>query len=190
MSYKFGNEPWIQIGTQKWQRRNLNVTTYRNGDIIPYVVDQTEWTNLTTGAWCWYNNDPELGKIYGKLYNWYAVSDPRGLAPIGWHVPSLDEFGTLISYLGDVFVAGSKLKSTTGWSSGGNGTNSSGFNGLPSGKRRDNFEFLNEQTYYWSTDEKNSGETAFAMYLFYTPNIASTDTNNEFWGQCVRCIKD
>jgi len=72
---------YVVIGTQKWTNRNLNVSTYRNGVTIPQVTDPTTWAGLTTGAWCYYNNDPTTEATYGKLYNWYAVNDSRGLAP-------------------------------------------------------------------------------------------------------------
>ena len=75
--------PTTVIGTQQWMKENLEVVTYRNGDIIPQVTDATAWAALTTGAWCWYDNDPANGATYGKLYNWYAVNDSRGLAPKG-----------------------------------------------------------------------------------------------------------
>ena len=87
--------PTIVIGTQQWMRENLDVVTYRNGDIIPQVTDATAWAALTTGAWCYYNNDSANGAIYGKLYNWYAVNDTRGLAPTGWHVPTDAEWTIL-----------------------------------------------------------------------------------------------
>ncbi len=85
----------VKIGNQIWMAKNLDVSTYRNGDIIPEVKDSVEWKNLTIGAWCYYNNDIKNGKIYGKLYNWYAVNDPRGLAPKGFHIPSILEMLTL-----------------------------------------------------------------------------------------------
>ena len=72
-----GNIETVVIGTQEWTVKNLDVSRYRNGDIIPEVKDHKKWVELKTGAWCYYNNDPENGKIYGKLYNWYAVNDPR-----------------------------------------------------------------------------------------------------------------
>jgi hypothetical protein len=82
----------VTIGTQIWMNKNLDVSTYRNGNPIPQVQDSATWVNLTTGAWCYYQyNDPVYGYTYGKLYNWYAVNDPRGLAPIGWHLPSRTE---------------------------------------------------------------------------------------------------
>jgi uncharacterized protein (TIGR02145 family) len=89
----------VLIGNQEWTTKNLNVSKYRNGDIIPEVKDPKKWANLKTGAWCYYDNDPKNGEIYGKLYNWYAVNDPRGLAPEGYHVPSQNEWQELRSFL-------------------------------------------------------------------------------------------
>lgn len=89
----------ILIGSQGWTTKNLNVSKYRNGDIIPEVKDPEIWAKLTTGAWCYYDNDPENGKIYGKLYNWYAVNDPRGLAPEGYHIPSGHEWKVLYDFV-------------------------------------------------------------------------------------------
>ena len=90
----------VTIGTQVWTSKNLDVATYRNGDVIPQVQDQDAWANLTTGAWCYYNNDPAYGDTYGKLYNWYAVTDPRGLAPQGWHIPNDVDWVILATALG------------------------------------------------------------------------------------------
>jgi uncharacterized protein (TIGR02145 family) len=90
----------VTVGSQIWTGCNLDVTTYRNGDVIPQVSNPTQWANLTTGAWCYYNNDPANGAIYGKLYNVYAIMDPRGLAPAGYHIPSDAEWTTLTATLG------------------------------------------------------------------------------------------
>ena len=96
-----GNSYGIKlIGNQTWTTKNLNVSKYRTGDLIPQVQDPTLWDNLTTGAWCYYENNSANGTIYGKLYNWYAVTDSRGLAPTGYHIPNNSEFMTLINYLG------------------------------------------------------------------------------------------
>ena len=76
----------VTIGKQTWMKKNLDVSRYRNGDVIPEVADLSTWVNLTTGAWCYYENKSDNGTTYGKLYNWYAVNDPRGLAPAGWHI--------------------------------------------------------------------------------------------------------
>ncbi|MBL0014028.1 MAG: fibrobacter succinogenes major paralogous domain-containing protein [Flavobacterium sp.] len=102
----------VQIGTQIWMTKNLNVSRYRNGDPIPQVANSAQWANLNTGAWCYYANSTANGPIYGKLYNWYAVNDSRGLAPEGWHIPSDAEWTTLVSFLGFPDVAGGKMKTT------------------------------------------------------------------------------
>ena len=129
----------IKIGAQTWTTKKLDVETYRNGDAIPQVEDQEEWANLTTGAWCYYENESDNCTTYGNLYNWYAVNDPRGLAPKGFHIPSDAEWTILTENLG--YKAGTKMKSTSGWDDDGNGTNSSGFAGLPGGQRGHNGYF-------------------------------------------------
>ena len=105
----------VAIGSQVWMSTNLNVSTYRNGDVIPQVQDKDTWDKLTTGAWCYYENNAANGTKYGKLYNWYAVNDARGLAPAGWHIPTDQEWTVLENSLGD--DAGKKMKSTSGWGS-------------------------------------------------------------------------
>ncbi|MBM3399551.1 MAG: hypothetical protein FJY15_03185, partial [Bacteroidetes bacterium] len=149
----------VKIGTQTWMAKNLDVSTFRNGDAIPEAKTAEEWkayTAATEAAWCYYDNNPENGKIYGKLYNWYAVNDPRGLAPKGWHIPTDKEWTSLTNYyLGGINIAGAKMKSKTGWDNNGNGTNSSGFNGLPGGNRNFNGTFINvgKDGYWWSSTE-------------------------------------
>ena len=150
----------VTIGTQVWNTKNLDVTYYRNGDVIPQVTDSTEWANLTTGAWCYYNNDPAYGAIYGKLYNWYAVHDSRGMSPLGWHIPSDAEFTTLSTYLGGDTIAGGKLKETgtTHWSIPNTGaTNETGFSFLPGGYRSKtgSFASIRDGGVMWSTTEEN-----------------------------------
>jgi hypothetical protein len=193
MSYKFGNEPWIQIGTQKWQRRNLDATTYRNGDVIPYVADNTVWNSLTTGAWCYYNNDPANGKIYGKLYNWYAVNDSRGLAPEGWHIPTYYEYNNIfLSYLGGSSTGG-KLKEigTTHWQSPNTGaTNSSKFTALPGGQRSFFiFLYIQQQGFWWTSTEYDSSN-AQGFNVAYNTSILSGYTTTKNTGFSVRLIKD
>lgn len=100
----------VVIGKQTWLVEDLRVTHYRNGEAIPNVADSTQWTLLTSGAYCNYNNDSVLSKVYGKLYNWYAVNDRRGLAPKGWHIPTDEEWSTLVNYLGGESIAGAKLR--------------------------------------------------------------------------------
>jgi uncharacterized protein (TIGR02145 family) len=117
----------------------LNVTKYRNGDLIPQVTDATQWTALTTGAWCYYNNDPAMAAIYGKLYNWDALIDGRGIAPKGYHIPTDTDWAILTTCLGGDSIAGSTMKETgnTHWANGNtDATNSRGFTGLPGGTQQ------------------------------------------------------
>ncbi|MBK9042941.1 MAG: fibrobacter succinogenes major paralogous domain-containing protein [Saprospiraceae bacterium] len=186
--------PTIQIGTQKWMSKNLDVAFYRNGDPIPQVTSPTAWAVLSTGAWCYYNNDPIQGNKYGKLYNWYAVNDPRGLAPQGWHIPSDAEWTTLEITLGGVSVAGGKMKEagTLNWASPNTGAdNSSGWAGLPGGFRDSGgaFDFVTDYGYWWSASESN-WPLAWFRYLFY--NLGSLDRYDAYKGSgfSIRCLRD
>jgi uncharacterized protein (TIGR02145 family) len=183
----------VTIGSQVWTDKNLDVTTYRNGDAIPQVQDPSAWASLTTGAWCYYDNDPANGAIYGKLYNWYAVNDSRGLAPIGWHVPTDAEWTTLGNSLGGVSVAGGKMKSTgtTYWISPNTGaTNSSGFSALPGGwiGASGNFKYINTDSYLWSSSINGSDAT----YVLLKNSQASLLITSGYMprGFSVRLIKD
>ena len=175
-----------------WMLNNLSVTTYRNGDSIPQVTDITAWSNLTTGAWCYYNNDTANGTKYGKLYNWYAVNDPRGLAPTGWHIPTKDEWTNWVNFLGGDAIAGGKLKTTTLWLTPNTGaTNESGFNGKPGGYRTEAGIFgpLISNAFWWTLKEHDA-TTAVERSLSY--DIANCymyyyDKRN---GMSVRCIKN
>ena len=199
----------ITICDQDWMVKNLDVDHYRNGDPIPQVTDHAVWSGLTTGAWCYYKNDPANGVIYGKLYNWFAVNDPRGLAPKGWHVPTDAEWTTLEDCLGGWQVAGGKIKSSgtiearTGlWLSPNTGaTNSSGFTGLPGGVRVGDgaidFSSINRGSYWYSSTEFSS-DRAWNRQTFFdgsylqscheqnTPQACST----KWIGMSVRCIRD
>jgi len=188
--------PTIQIGIQKWMTQNLNTSFYRNGDTIPYVTDATAWAGLTTGAWCYYNNDPANGEIYGKLYNWYAVKDSThgGLAPTGWHVPIDAEWTTLTTTLGGTSVAGGKMKmaGTTKWISPNAGaTNSSGFAGLPGGYRGSNgsFYYIGANGYWWSSTEYDTSGAWFRT-LYYDGSDVDRGLNGEALGFSVRCLRD
>jgi uncharacterized protein (TIGR02145 family) len=109
----------VTIDTQTWTTKNLDVSNFRNGDTIPHVQDKNAWAKLTSGAWCYYENNnanyDSIGSIYGKLYNWYAVNDPRGLAPNGYHIPTHAEWNILRDNLGGEEIAGAKMKSNQGW---------------------------------------------------------------------------
>ncbi len=191
------NSPSVTIGTQVWTSKNLDVSTYRNGDPIPQVTNQTQWANLTTGAWCWYNNDSVIGQVYGKLYNWYAVNDPRGLAPSGWHIPTDAEWTTLTDFLGGESVAGGKMK-TTGtqyWDLESSGTtNSSGFSGLPGGlrdhrDRRSAFGGIGDSGNWWSSSSFDI-TTAWQRSMLCNLNIVSRNNNEKTGGSSVRLVKD
>jgi uncharacterized protein (TIGR02145 family) len=185
----------VQIGTQCWTQSNLTVSKYRNGDNIPNITDNTQWSQTNTsntGAWCNYNNDANNGTTYGKLYNWYAVTDSRVLCPTGWHVPTDAEWSNLENHLGGSTVAGGAMKSTTGWTAPNTGaTNSSGFTGLPGGYRGDggDFFYLGTSSDWWSSSVSSYG-TPFYMLLYY--NAAGI-----FWystapkvGFSIRCVRD
>lgn len=183
----------VQIGNQTWMKKNLNVTKYRNGDLIPQVTDPTQWKNLTTGAWCYYNNDSANGDVYGKLYNWYAVNDTRGLAPVGYHIPSNTDWTNLIDFLGGQYTtAGSLLKEegTTHWTSPNTGaTNSSGFTGLPGGSRfyyNGTFQSIQEWCYFWSSSSTNSRQLTYSTTIFQGATSSFPKAN----GFSVRCLKD
>ena len=181
----------IKIGAQTWTGKNLDLESYRNGDAIPQVQDKKAWSNLKTGAWCYYENYTANGTTYGKLYNWYAVIDPRGLAPEGYHIPTDVEWTTLTVYLGGYSIAGTKMKSTSGWENNGNGNNTSGFAGLPSGYRGNNGNFYIIGAYgtWWSFSELNSNDAWFRN-LNNKNGIVSIGTNSKRHGFSVRCIKD
>jgi len=202
--------PNVTIGTQIWSSTNLDVTTYRDGTPIPQVTDPTQWASLTTGAWCYYENNTANVTTYGKLYNWYAVagihdtdsSTPNKiLAPTGWHIPSDSEWTTLTTFLGGESVAGGKMKST-GTIQAGTGlwndpntaaTNASGFSGLPGGSRNYGsdgvFNFIGLIGYWWSSSE--SGTTgAWNRDLNFSNGSAYRSINPKNNGYSVRCLRD
>lgn len=187
--------PSVSIGSQKWMEKNLDVTTYRNGDTIAYVTDPTVWASLTTGAWCYYNNDPSNNAPYGKLYNWYAVNDSRGLAPAGWHIPSDAEWESLENLLGGASVAGGELKvtGTTTWSTPNTGaTNSRGWAALPGGYRNFNGSFngVGLAAVWWSATEADP-YTAWSSSVFYGTGLLDRyDGLEKQSGYSVRCIRD
>jgi len=188
----------VRIGTQRWMTKNLDVNHYRNGDHIPQVRRKADWDTLTTGAWCWFNNDSVTGAVYGKLYNWYAVNDPRGLAPTGWHVPSDAEWDTLSTHLGT--NAGGKLKDTgtleagTGlWYKPNKGaTNKTGFTALPGGFRGSNGTFFNIWSYgaWWSSSEFSTNNAWYVSLSYYSGDISKFVTDELREGQSVRCLRD
>ena len=182
----------VKIGKQIWMTENLNVDRFRNGDLIPEARTNEEWVKagkVGKPAWCYYNNDPENGKKYGKLYNWYAVNDPRGLAPKDYHIPSDAEWALLTGYLGGENVAGGKMKTTSGWSESGNGNNSSGFSGLPGGLRHLDgmFDYICEYGIWWSSTEFF---TLTALSHGFNFAAYSADQAKRKVAISVRCLRD
>jgi uncharacterized protein (TIGR02145 family) len=184
----------IVVGDQVWMAENLYVSTFRNGDPIPEAKSEAEWKKYgeaSQPAWCYYGNDKAKGKIYGKLYNWYAVNDPRGIAPAGWHLPVEAEWETLIDNFGGGKKAGENMKSITGWENSGNGTNKSGFQGFPGGHCLfdGRFEDIGKGCYWWSatTTDFNS---AFACIIGSINNMVNIFPEEVPRGLSVRCLRD
>jgi uncharacterized protein (TIGR02145 family) len=189
----------VKIGKQEWMAENLNVDKFRNGDLIPEVKSQKEWEKAGKSgkpAWCNYDNNNINGEKHGKLYNWYAVNDPRGLAPEGWNIPSDEEWDQLAAYLGGEEDAGKKMKSKTGWDGTedwpeGNGTDEYGFSGLPGGLRTHIGEFIKfgKYTSWWTSTESDT-EGAWDRSLYYA--FVNLDRGDNYGGEGlnVRCLKD
>jgi uncharacterized protein (TIGR02145 family) len=177
---------------QEWMAENLRTTSYANGDPIPNVPEETQWSNLSTGAWVHYNNDSQYENPYGKLYNWYAVNDSRNVCPNGWHVPTVTEWDALVANLGGVEVAGGKMKSTQYWQSPNtDATNESGFSGLPGGSRYLG-EFIDIGYYgdWWSSTELNNNDVVWYRNLLYLHGASFNYTSVKRNGLCVRCLRD
>ena len=184
----FGFAQTVTIGNQTWTTKNLDVATFRNGDAIPQAKTNEEWKAAGENkqpAWCYYDNDVKNGPKYGKLYNWYAVKDARGLAPAGYHIPTDDEWIVLENSLGDDI--GKKMKSSTGW----NGDNSSGFSGLPGGFRsfNGNFNDVGFFGYWWSASEYFESAAWNRELWYHSPNL-NRDSYYKEVGFSVRCVRD
>jgi uncharacterized protein (TIGR02145 family) len=193
----------IVINGQEWMQKNLAVSKYRNGDPIPTGLDNTTWQNTTSGAYAIYNNDQVNNTAYGKLYNWYAVNDSRGLCPAGWHVPSDEEWTIMINYLDptqnpSVFgtqssVAGGKMKSTTGWNSPNTGaTNESAFTGLPGGDRPNfgTYGGIGSSGAWWSSTLTANGNAWYRTLTFGDSYVNRYDGFYKQYGMSVRCLRD
>ena len=186
----------VVIGKQVWITKNLNVFKYRNGDIIPEVKDPKEWAKLTIGAWCYYDNDSKNGAIYGKLYNWYAVADPRGIAPEGFHIPSDDEWKTLNDYIDSEKIKGVKKKVLREKHQYVDGDKiESRFKGLPGGVRLiENigcfFTSIDFDGAWWSSTENVTKSDLYNTLNYYFWGVANDYSFNKQFGFSVRCIKD
>ena len=202
----------ITIGAQVWTVQNLKTTHYRNGTAIPNVTDNAAWAALSTGAYCNYNNDVANVATYGRLYNWYAATDANNIAPAGWHLPSYNEWQTLINYLGGLDIAGGKAKETglIHWLAPNEGAdNSSGFTSLPAGSRyyiypangnpeRSSFLHLGYSADWWtSTTSINNPQNApfitnewYNTYMYRSGFVGGIGYYDKRTGYSVRLVKD
>jgi uncharacterized protein (TIGR02145 family) len=194
----------VLIGSQIWMTENLRTGTFNNNTSIPNVIDNAAWTTLTTPAFCWFNNNDSYKPTYGALYNWYTVN-AGNLCPSGWHVPSDDEYMTLEAYLGMTSDQlnlwgwrgtnqGDQMKTTTGWGNNGNGTNTSGFSGLPGGYRMavdGVFYNFGTVTYWWtSTVDASDPGVGWYRYIESTHTSVYRATVSIKGGKYVRCVKN
>ena len=190
----------VYIGEQEWMVYNLNVRRFRNGDPIPVLTSREEWKDASDKkmpACCFFENMKWTGRKFGKLYNWFAVNDPRGLAPEGWHIPSDGEWEKLVGYLGGSGVAGTSLKSRSEWEDP-SGTNESHFNALPGCFRHPDGTFRGIEDdhnwwkcygYWWSTTEKDD-KMAWCRNLFYSDGFVYREAFLKGFGFSIRCMKD
>jgi uncharacterized protein (TIGR02145 family) len=184
----------VQIGNQCWMSSNLRVTHYRNGDPIPNIIDNNTWKNLNSGAYCDYPTYSYNPDFYGHLYNWYAVTDSRNIAPEGWHIPNKEEWQTLIDFLGGDSTAGGalKVKGTVYWSDPNTGaTNSSGFCVYPGGCRNPGGTYMYRYSYayFWSRSGYDNTMGWYRRLNFDNIEVLS-DSYLKQYGFSVRCVKD
>jgi uncharacterized protein (TIGR02145 family) len=187
----------VTIGTQIWMAENLRVTKYRDGTPIPMISDDKVWGKDTTGAYCFYNNDASNAKIYGVLYNGYAILNPKKITPSGWHIPSDDEWEKLINYLGGEKIAGGKLKekNSTHWHNNVDATNQSGFTALPGGCRHtnilgdSNYDWLGLRGFFASSTEWGDKVPWFRELQASNPYVNRNHYTSRS-GLSVRCVKD
>ena len=182
----------VVIGAKTWMKRNLDTDKFRNGDPIPEATSAEAWQQAGAEgkpAWCYYDNDPANGKLYGKLYNWFAVNDPRGLAPEGWHVATEEEWMALESRF--KATSGLALKSRTGWEGKVPSNNKSGFTALPGGDRVIDGSFHGKgKVGSWWTSTRNTSFESWDFYLNYRNGYLDKDFNSNENGFAVRCVKD
>lgn len=181
---------------QEWMTRDLDVVTYRNGDAIPEVQDAAQWASLTFGAWCWYDNDPNTGC---RLYNWYAVNDPRGLAPKGWHVPSEREWSALEACLGDSVGYRLRKAGKAHWPGPATGAdNSSGFGAMPCGIRSVGgaFSDAGRMAVHWLATSGSESDAWCGRLVHHVNNkgvpqmVTGIGYMHKGDGYTVRCLRD
>ena len=192
--FEFDNHNYglVTIGEKCWFKENLRTTVYADGSAIPEVQNNAEWAALSTGAHCSYNNSATSLETYGRLYNWYAVDDSRGLCPSGWHVPSDAEWTVLTDYLGGASVAAPALKSSPSDTPSWNGTNASGFSALPGGLRGNssgNFDVEGYNGYWWSASPTGSSSARYRI-LSSDYDFVNRNFGYRRLGFSVRCLRD
>ncbi len=182
----------VTIGKQKWNQKNLNVTTFRNGSVIPQVQDADDW--IVAGlfrepAWCYYQTPNGIDSSCGMLYNWYAVNDARGLAPKGWHIATKEEWATLNKSIKGKDAA-AKMKSSTGWKTA--GTNASGFSAKAGGNRNygnGRFFDLGSSAFWWTATDLGLGKAASVSLLDAGEELSLELNENKSAGLSVRCVQ-
>jgi uncharacterized protein (TIGR02145 family) len=182
----------ITIGKQVWMTANLNLDKFSNGESIPEAKSADEWNEACRNkqpVFCYYNFNPDNGDKFGKLYNWYAANDPRGLAPKGWKIPAISDWNRLLDYLGGKGVAGIKLKSEELWD-GLQGTNESGFNGLPGGIYGSGFEDVNNIGVWWCSDLDPNSDLMGCFLKLEKNRTVDVWTDFKSDGCSVRCVKN
>jgi uncharacterized protein (TIGR02145 family) len=176
-----------------WMAENLSTSKFRNGDNIPQARNAEEWRRAgekKQPAWCYYNFNPTYDREYGKLYNWFAVNDTRGIAPKGWHIPTISEWEDLIAIFKGRRFAGLYLK-TSGWDGRDDGTNISGFSALPGGycmHTGRSFE-MKADGYWWSYSEKDEFNAWFITMNWNDMGV-DVQPGGKKIGFSVRCVKD
>jgi uncharacterized protein (TIGR02145 family) len=185
----------VKIGPNTWAGSNLDVSRFRNGDIIPEVTTDSAWALAGKNgapAWCYYENDTVNGKKYGKLYNWFAVTDPRGIAPAGWRIPTTEDWRTVSATLGGIDITGAKLKSTAGWKIKELATNKSGFSGLPAGTRSESGKFkdINNKSHWWSTSPDSYSKLVYSLMVADSSPELLYIKIDKACGVSVRCVKE
>ena len=193
-----GKYPTAAPGTQSWMNENSLVAHSSSGDAIPLVTDDAAWSALASGAYCYYNNDGNNADIYGCLYNWYALTDSREIAPLDWRVPTDADWQTLINFVGGRTVAGGALKEvgTAHWASPNTGaTDAVGFAALPGGYRliQGDYRNIGNVALLWSSTEDNSSPgLAWAWYqgLYNTSAVTNRMSDSKKIGMSVRCVRD
>ena len=208
--YAYGT---VEMGDQCWFTDNLRTAVYGNGDTIPSLLTNTSWFQTLEGATAvygdgsfintacgyyntassWVCDETQSLPVFGRLYNWYAVDDTRGLCPTGWHVPTDEEWTNLRSYViqqGFILTEGLALKTTNGWDEDGNGTDDFGFSGQPSGRRGSGGGFTAAERfgYWWSSTQ--TGDQAWFQTLSYNSSAFVRSYEYPRHGLSVRCIQD